>query len=148
MADSMKVTLNYFLGLTWAILALLGYIQLSQFISACLEIYLSQDILGHLGLSLSSIRVYVELGDNKLLLYRPSGEGALTHCLQCRNVCEIQNCRQGPQNGQRKGVFWRFGQLSLNKLFDPSTPSMRKGRDGENGKKRWKKIDNDVYSGH
>ena len=31
-----------------------------------------------------------------------------------------------------------FKQLSLNKFFDPSTPSMRKGRDGEkkwNGKK-------------
>ena len=34
------------------------------------------------------------------------------------------------------------GQLSLNKFFDPSTPSMRKGRDGgkkKTGKKREKK---------
>ena len=31
-------------------------------------------------------------------------------------------------------VFGRSRQLSLNKFFDPSTPSMRKGRDGENGK--------------
>ena len=40
--------------------------------------------------------------------------------------------------GGWKGVYhWVFGrskQLSLNKFFDPSTPSMRKGRDG--GKKR------------
>ena len=28
-------------------------------------------------------------------------------------------------------VFWHSKQLSLNKFFDPSTPSMRKGRDGE-----------------
>ena len=28
-------------------------------------------------------------------------------------------------------VFGRSRQLSLNKFFDPSTPSMRKGRDGE-----------------
>ena len=36
-----------------------------------------------------------------------------------------------------KGVypyfFWRSKQLSQNKFFDPSTPSMRKGRDGEKG---------------
>ena len=41
-------------------------------------------------------------------------------------------------------VFGRSKQLSLNKFFDPSTPSMRKGRDGEKkkkngGKKRKKK---------
>ena len=33
---------------------------------------------------------------------------------------------------------WKGGhskQLSLNKFFDPSTPCMRKGRDGE---KKWK----------
>ena len=40
-------------------------------------------------------------------------------------------------------VFGRSKQLSLNKFFDPNTPSMRKGRDG--GKKKtgekngWKK---------
>ena len=47
MANSMKGTLNHFLGLTWAILAFLGYIQLSQFISAYLKIYLA--IFGYLG---------------------------------------------------------------------------------------------------
>ena len=43
----------------------------------------------------------------------------------------------------------RSKQLSLNKVFDPSTLSMRKGRHGE---KKWKKMGgkvekNDVYSG-
>ena len=32
------------------------------------------------------------------------------------------------------GVFGRSRQLLLNKFFDPSTPSMRKGDDGETGK--------------
>ena len=37
-------------------------------------------------------------------------------------------------------IFGRSSQLSLNKFFDPSTPSMRKGRDGEKkpGKKQGK----------
>ena len=35
-------------------------------------------------------------------------------------------------------VFGRSKQLSLNKFFDPSTPSMRKGSDG--GKKTGKKT--------
>ena len=35
---------------------------------------------------------------------------------------------------------WRSKQLSLNKFFDPSTPSMRKVDDGEKRKKRKKKI--------
>ena len=56
-------------------------------------------------------------------------------------------------NGVWKGVYPQvFGhskQLSLNKFFDPSTPSMRKGRDGEkrerNGEKK-EKTDN--HSGH
>ena len=50
-------------------------------------------------------------------------------------------------DGVRKGVyslvFGRSRQLSLNKFFNQSTPTMRKGRDGE---KKWKK-DKDVYSG-
>ena len=41
--------------------------------------------------------------------------------------------------------FGRSKQLSLNKFFDPSTPSMRKGRDGGNGKKKEKTDEN---SGH
>ena len=45
--------------------------------------------------------------------------------------------------GVWKGVYpWVFGrskQLSLNKFFDPTTPSMRKGCNGGMGKKRKKK---------
>ena len=37
-------------------------------------------------------------------------------------------------------VFGRSRQLSLNKFFDPSTPSMRKGRDGEKPELKRKKI--------
>ena len=35
-------------------------------------------------------------------------------------------------------VFGRSRQLLLNKFFDPSTPSMRKGRDGEKSEKEKK----------
>ena len=42
----------------------------------------------------------------------------------------------------------RSKQLSLNKFFDPSTPSMRKGRNGgENGGGQ-KKENKDVFGGH
>ena len=46
------------------------------------------------------------------------------------------------------------GQLSLNKFFDPSTPSMRKVDNGEEKKekkekkRKEKRENNDVYSGH
>ena len=40
-------------------------------------------------------------------------------------------------DGVWKGVIGHFKQLSLNKFFDPSTPSMRKSRDG--GEKRKEK---------
>ena len=43
----------------------------------------------------------------------------------------------------RKGVYPKvirgFKQLSLNKFFDQSTPSMRKGDDGEEKKEKKKK---------
>ena len=46
-------------------------------------------------------------------------------------------------------VIGRSNQLSLNKIFDPSTPSMRKGDDGETGgKKKREKKNNDENSGH
>ena len=56
----------------------------------------------------------------------------------------------GVWKGVYPKVFKRSKQLSLNKFFDPSTPSMRKGRDGgENGgKKTGKKEKTDDYSGH
>ena len=52
-------------------------------------------------------------------------------------------------DGVWKGVYpkvlGRSRQLSLNKFFDPSTPSMRKVDDGE---KKRKKENNVVFSGH
>ena len=47
----------------------------------------------------------------------------------------------GVWKGVYPQVFGHAKQLSLNKFFDPSTPSMRKGRDGgkNGGKKREKK---------
>ena len=61
-------------------------------------------------------------------------------------------------DGVWKGVYpqvlGRSRQLSLNKFFDPSTPSMRKVDDGEEKKEKKKekkekrKENNDVYSGH
>jgi len=44
---------------------------------------------------------------------------------------------EGIWKGVNPKVFGRSKQLLLNKFFDPSTPSMRKGRDGgETGKKQ------------
>ena len=42
----------------------------------------------------------------------------------------------GVWKGVYTQVFGRSRQLSLNKLFDPSTPSMRKGCDREKWKKK------------
>ena len=82
--------------------------------------------------------------------------GALAHRLQ-----RLQNLKWtlvGPKmaKGVWKGVypqvFGRSRQLSLNKFFDPSTPSMRKGRDGERkkkgGKNREKKEKTDGNRSH
>ena len=60
---------------------------------------------------------------------------------------------EGVWKGVYPWVFGRSNQLLLNKFFDPSTPSMRKGRDGgkkkrggeKTGKKREKTDEN---SGH
>ena len=49
----------------------------------------------------------------------------------------------GGGKGFQPQVIGHFEQLLLNKFFDPSTPSMRKGREGENGGKKWgKKMEN------
>ena len=48
-------------------------------------------------------------------------------------------------------VYWRSHQLLLKKFFDPSTPSMRKGDDGEKnrgGGTGKKEENNDENSGH
>ena len=52
----------------------------------------------------------------------------------------------GVWKGVYPKVFGHSKQLSLNKSFDPSTPSMRKGRDGENRGKKEEKTDD--HSGH
>ena len=84
-----------------------------------------------------------------------AAKGALAYRLQRRTACKIQN---GPKmtDGVWKGVyplvFGRSKQILLNKFFDPSTPSMRKGRDGEKtggkmgGKKEKENLDEN--SGH
>ena len=57
----------------------------------------------------------------------------------------------GVWKGVQPQVIGHFKQLSLNKFFDPSTPSMRKGDDGETGKrggKGKKKENKDFLSGH
>ena len=56
----------------------------------------------------------------------------------------------GVWKGVYPSVFGHSKQLSLNKFFDPSTPSMRKGRDGgkNGGVKTGKKGEKtDDYSG-
>ena len=53
----------------------------------------------------------------------------------------------GVWKGVYPKVFGHSKQLSLNKFFDPSTPSMRKGR-GEEKKIGEKNNNNDVYRGH
>ena len=56
---------------------------------------------------------------------------------------------EGDWKGVYLQVFGRSKQLSLNKFFDPSTPSMRKGCDGGNGGKNGGgKEKTDDYSGH
>ena len=64
-----------------------------------------------------------------------AAKGALNHHLQHRTTLKIQDGRQGVWKGVFPLDFGRVKQLSQNKFFDPSTPSMRKGRDGGNGKK-------------
>ena len=48
---------------------------------------------------------------------------------------------EGVWKGVYPLVFGQSKQLSLNKIFDPSTPSRRKGRDGEKRKKKREKTD-------
>ena len=58
----------------------------------------------------------------------------------------------GVWKGVHSYVIGRSDQFSLNKFFDPSTPSMRKGSDGEKktGKKTGEKKEENNYenSGH
>ena len=64
-------------------------------------------------------------------------KGKLAHRLQCRTACKIQNGRRGAPKWTTGS--WKVStpkQLLLNKFFDPSTPSMRKGNSGERRRKR------------
>ena len=54
----------------------------------------------------------------------------------------------GVWKGVQSQVIGRSRQLLLNKFFDPSTPSMRKGRDGGEKKKKNEKENNGGNSGH
>ena len=75
-----------------------------------------------------------------------AAKGALAHhrqrCTACNATLPAKSKidARGPQNRQR-GSTPRFldvlKQLLLNKFFDPSTPSMRKVRDGENMDVQW-----------
>ena len=65
-----------------------------------------------------------------------AAKGALTHRLQHRTACKIQNGRQGVPKWQT-GSGKVFNNLFL-RFFHSSTPSMRKVGDGE--KKKGKKI--------
>ena len=68
-----------------------------------------------------------------------AAKGALANRLQRRTAGKIQNGHQGtPKWPTGSSTPKPFKQLSLNKFFDPSTPSMRKGRDG--GKKTGEKT--------
>ena len=57
-----------------------------------------------------------------------AAKGALAHRLH-----RLQNPKWPPGGPIMADGFWKghSKQLSLNKFFDPSTPSMRKGRGGE-----------------
>ena len=81
-----------------------------------------------------------------LVEYQPSG--ARGHSLTACNAAPPATLHRVPAglkmaDGVWKGVYpsvlGRSRQLSLNKFFDPSTPSMRKVDDGEEKKKKKKK---------
>ena len=76
-----------------------------------------------------------------------AAKGALAHCLLRRTACKSNMAARGPKmadgvwNSVYPMVYGRSKELLLNKFFDPSTPSMRKGRDGgKTGKKTGEKT--------
>ena len=74
--------------------------------------------------------------------YQPSSEGGT------RSPPGGPKMVDGVWKGVNPLVFGRSKQLLQNKFFDQSTPSMRKGRDGGNGKKTGGKKKTDGNSGH
>ena len=75
------------------------------------------------------------LCENKMK-YQPSGAGGTHSPIAKPHRLQNQNGRQGPQKWPTRSGH--FKQLSINKFFDPSTPSMRKGDDRE---KNWGKSE-------
>merc|ERR1712030_238241 len=78
--------------------------------------------------------------------YQPSGAGgtrsppATPHRLQNPKWPPgAPKMADGVWKGVHPYVIGYFKQLSLNKFFDPSTPSMRKGDDGEEKREKEKK---------
>ena len=67
--------------------------------------------------------------------YQPSGTGGTRSPPATPH--RLQNPKWPPGGPKMGDSVWRCRQLSLNKFFDPSTPSMRKVGDGE--KKQEKK---------
>ena len=76
--------------------------------------------------------------------YHPSGKGGT--CSPPATPAKSKMA-DGVWKGVYPQVFGHSKQLLLNKFFDPSTPSMRKVRDGGE-KKTGKKEKTDDYSGH
>ena len=74
-----------------------------------------------------------------------AAQGALAHRLRRRTACKIHKGAPKWPAGSGKVSTPRF---RLNKFFDPSTPSMRKGRDGEEEKTGKKGEKTDDYRSH
>ena len=66
-------------------------------------------------------------------------QGALSDHLQHHTAFKIQNSYQGPPKGVYAEVFGHSNQLSLNKLFDLNTPSMRKV-DSRETRNKWGRV--------
>ena len=71
--------------------------------------------------------------NDKLYNTSLAAKGALDHRLQNPKwLLGGPKMADGIWNGARPEIVGRCRQLLLNKFFDPSTPSMRKGDDGGN----------------
>ena len=98
--------------------------------SCCAIKKINKDNLSHCGLCYTLYIITVL--KSQLAKYQPSGEGGTRS-----PPAKSKLAARGPKmvDGVWKGVYpYVFGhskQLSLNKFFDPSTPSMRKVDDGE-----------------
>ena len=84
--------------------------------------------------------------------YQPSGAGGTRSPPATPHRLPVgPKMADGVWKGVYPYVFGHFKQLSLNKFFDPSTPSMRKVDNGEEKKekkRKEKRENNDLYCGH